>query len=110
MPGKITNKQKEILEYIKEQILAKGYPPALRDICEAVHLRSTSSVHAHLETLEQNGYIRRDPAKPRAIEIIDDDFNLTKREIVNVPMIGTITAGQPILAVESIENYFPIPF
>lgn len=109
MPGKITKKQQEILEYIKEQILAKGYPPALRDICEAVHLRSTSSVHAHLETLEENGYIRRDPAKPRAIEIIDDEFNLAKREVVNVPMVGTITAGQPILAVESIENYFPIP-
>ena len=72
-------------------------------------LRSTSSVHAHLESLEANGYIRRDPAKPRAIEIIDDEFNLVKREVVNVPMIGTITAGQPILAVESIENYFPIP-
>ena len=109
MPGKITKKQQEILEYIKEQILAKGYPPALRDICEAVHLRSTSSVHAHLETLGENGYIRRDPAKPRAIEIIDDEFNLAKREVVNVPMVGTITAGQPILAVESIENYFPIP-
>ena len=109
MPGKITKKQQEILEYIKEQILAKGYPPALRDICEAVHLRSTSSVHAHLETLEENGYIRRDPAKPRAIEIIDDEFNLAKREVVNVPMVGTITAGQPILAVESVENYFPIP-
>lgn len=109
MPGKITKKQQEILEYIKEQILAKGYPPALRDIGEAVHLRSTSSVHAHLETLEENGYIRRDPAKPRAIEIIDDEFNLAKREVVNVPMVGTITAGQPILAVESIENYFPIP-
>ncbi|MBO6065007.1 MAG: transcriptional repressor LexA [Lachnospiraceae bacterium] len=109
MPGKITKKQQEILEYIKEQILAKGYPPALRDICEAVHLRSTSSVHAHLETLEENGYIRRDPAKPRAIEIIDDEFNLAKREVVNVPMVGTITAGQPILAVESIENFFPIP-
>ena len=109
MPGKITKKQQEILEYIKEQILAKGYPPALRDICEAVHLRSTSSVHAHLETLEENGYTRRDPAKPRAIEIIDDEFNLAKREVVNVPMVGTITAGQPILAVESIENYFPIP-
>ena len=109
MPGKITKKQQEILEYIKEQILAKGYPPALRDICEAVHLRSTSSVHAHLETLEENGYIRRDPAKPRAIEIIDDEFNLAKREVVNVPMVGTITAGQPILAVESIENYCPIP-
>ena len=72
--GKISSKQSEILEYIKKQILEKGYPPAVREICEAVHLRSTSSVHSHLETLEKNGYIRRDPTKPRAIEIVDDDF------------------------------------
>lgn len=107
--GKITAKQQEILEYIKETILKKGYPPAVREICEAVHLRSTSSVHSHLETLEKNGYIRRDPTKPRTIEIIDDCFNLTRREVVNVPMIGTVAAGQPILAEENIENYFPIP-
>lgn len=81
----------------------------MRDICEAVHLKSTSSVHAHLETLEKNGYIRRDPTKPRAIEIIDDNFNLTRREVVNVPLIGQVAAGQPILAVENITNYFPIP-
>lgn len=107
--GKISSKQKEILEYIKEQILNKGYPPAVREICEAVKLKSTSSVHSHLETLEKNGYIRRDPTKPRAIEIVDDSFNLTRRELVNVPVIGTVTAGQPILAVENIETYFPIP-
>ena len=107
--GKITNKQREILEYIKHEILNKGYPPAVREICEAVDLKSTSSVHSHLETLEKNGYIRRDPTKPRAIEIIDDSFNLTRREMVNVPMIGSVAAGQPILAVENIENYFPIP-
>lgn len=107
--GKISSKQKEILEFMKNEILSKGYPPAVREICEAVHLKSTSSVHAHLETLEKNGYIRRDPAKPRAIEIVDDNFNLTRREIVNVPIVGTVTAGQPILAVENIENYFPIP-
>ncbi len=81
----------------------------MREICEAVSLKSTSSVHAHLETLEKNGYIRRDPTKPRAIEIIDDCFNLTRREVVNVPLIGTVAAGQPILAEENIENYFPIP-
>ncbi len=109
MKEKITQKQQEILEYIKSQILSKGYPPSVRDICEAVKLRSTSSVHAHLETLEENGYIRRDPAKPRAIEIVDDVFALTRREVVNVPMVGTVTAGVPILAVEQIENYFPIP-
>ena len=107
--GKITDKQREILEYIKEMILKKGYPPAVREICEAVHLKSTSSVHSHLESLEKNGYIRRDPTKPRTIEILDDDFNLTRREVVNVPMIGQVAAGEPILAVENIENYFPIP-
>lgn len=107
--GKITPKQQEILEYIKQEILRKGYPPAVREICEAVHLKSTSSVHSHLETLEKNGYIRRDPTKPRAIEIIDDTFNLTRREMVNVPVIGSVAAGQPILATENIENYFPIP-
>lgn len=107
--GKISPKQKEILEYLKKQTLSKGYPPAVREICEAVKLKSTSSVHSHLETLEKNGYIRRDPSKPRAIEIMDDTFNLSKREMVSVPIVGTITAGQPILAVENIEGYFPIP-
>ena len=106
---KITAKQQEILDYIKEEILKKGYPPAVREICEAVHLKSTSSVHSHLETLEKNGYIRRDPTKPRAIEIMDDSFNLSRREVVNVPMVGTVAAGQPILAQEHIEGYFPIP-
>ncbi|BBF42359.1 SOS-response repressor and protease LexA [Lachnospiraceae bacterium KM106-2] len=106
--GKITAKQKEILDYIKSEIISRGYPPAVREICEAVHLKSTSSVHSHLETLEKNGYIRRDPTKPRAIEIIDDEFNLSRREIVNVPVVGTVTAGQPILAVENIEGYFPL--
>ena len=107
--GKISDKQREILEYIKKEILNRGYPPAVREICEAVDLKSTSSVHSHLETLEKNGYIRRDPTKPRAIEIIDDNFNLTRREVVNVPMVGRVAAGQPILAVENIDNYFPIP-
>ena len=109
MPGKISAKQKEILEYIKGEILNKGYPPAVLEICEAVDLKSTSSVHSHLETLEKNGYIRRDPTKPRAIEILDDDFNLTRREVVNVPIVGHVAAGEPILATENIENYFPIP-
>ena len=107
--GKISDKQKEILEYIKSEILNRGYPPAVRDICEAVHLKSTSSVHSHLETLEKNGYIRRDPTKPRAIEIIDDTFNLVRREVVNVPLLGRVAAGQPLLAVENIETYFPVP-
>lgn len=107
--GKITQKQTEILEYIKSEILNRGFPPAVREICEAVHLKSTSSVHSHLESLEKNGYIRRDPTKPRAIEIIDDNFNLVRREVVNVPILGHVAAGEPILAVENIENYFPIP-
>jgi repressor LexA len=107
--GKISSKQKEILEYLKSQIINKGYPPAVREICEAVKLKSTSSVHSHLETLEKNGYIRRDSTKPRAIEIVDDSFNLTRRELVNVPIVGVVTAGQPILAVENVEGYFPIP-
>ncbi len=107
--GKITQKQQEILEYIKSEILNRGFPPAVREICEAVNLKSTSSVHSHLETLEKNGYIRRDPTKPRAIEIVDDNFNLTRREMVNVPIVGRVAAGEPLLAIENIENYFPIP-
>ncbi len=107
--GKITEKQREILEYLKNQIINKGYPPAVREICEAVHLKSTSSVHSHLETLEKNGYIRRDPTKPRAIEIMDDSFNMIRKEIVNIPIIGRVAAGTPILAVENIESYFPVP-
>lgn len=107
--GKISKKQQEILDYIKSEILNRGFPPAVREICEAVNLKSTSSVHSHLETLEKNGYIRRDPTKPRAIEIVDDNFNLVRREVVNVPIVGRVAAGQPILAVENVENYFPIP-
>ena len=109
MPGKISPKQTEILEFIKEEILKKGYPPTVREICERVHLKSTSSVHSHLETLEKNGYIRRDPTKPRAIEIVDDAFAMTRREMVQVPMIGTVAAGLPLLAAENIEGYFPFP-
>lgn len=107
--GKISKKQSEILEYIKKEIISRGYPPAVREICEAVDLKSTSSVHSHLETLEKNGYIRRDPTKPRAIEIIDDTFNLTRRETVNVPIVGRVAAGEPLLAQQNIENYFTIP-
>lgn len=107
--GRITAKQREILEFMKSQILEKGYPPSVREICEAVRLRSTSSVHAHLETLEKNGYIRRDPTKPRAIEITDDEFGITRRDMVNIPIVGTVAAGQPILATENIMDYFPVP-
>ena len=121
--GRITPKQQEILNFMKSRILEKGYPPSVREICEAVSLKSTSTVHAHLETLEKNGYIRRDPAKPRAIEIMDDAFNQTMkepfiqnssdneftRELVNVPMVGTVAAGEPLLAVENVTDYFPVP-
>ena len=107
--GKITAKQREILEYIKEEILQRGYPPAVREICEAVHLKSTSSVHSHLETLEKNGYIRRDPTKPRAIEICDDSFQMVRTETVSIPVVGTVAAGIPILAEENITQYFPVP-
>ena len=107
--GKITSKQREILEYIKEEILKRGYPPAVREICEAVNLRSTSSVHSHLETLEKNGYIRRDPTKPRAIEICDDNFQMVRTEMTSIPVIGTVAAGSPILAEENITGYFPVP-
>ena len=107
--GKITQKQLEILEYIKQQILDRGYPPAVREICDAVNLKSTSSVHSHLETLEKNGYIRRDPTKPRAIEICDDSFQMVRHEMASIPIVGTVAAGQPILASENIEGYFPLP-
>ena len=105
----ISKKQEEILNYKKNEILERGFPPAVREICQAVGLKSTSSVHSHLESLERNGYIRRDPTKPRAIEILDESFNMIRREMVNVPIIGTVAAGQPILAEQNIEGYFPIP-
>ncbi len=107
--GKITAKQQQILDFIKEEILNKGYPPAVREICDAVNLKSTSSVHSHLETLEKNGYIRRDPTKPRAIEICDDNFQMVRTEMVSLPVIGTVAAGMPILADENVESYFPVP-
>lgn len=107
--GKISAKQQEILDFIKSEIINRGYPPAVRDICEAVHLKSTSSVHSHLETLEKNGYIRKDPTKPRAIEILDEEFNVNRKEMINIPVVGTVAAGIPILATENIESYIPMP-
>lgn len=107
--GKTSAKQQEILDYIKVEILKRGYPPAVREICEAVNLRSTSSVHSHLETLEKNGYIRRDPTKPRAIEICDDNFQMVRTEMVSLPVVGQVAAGTPILAEENIDSYFPVP-
>ena len=107
--GPISDKQQQILEYIKDQIMEKGYPPAVREICDAVHLKSTSSVHSHLETLERRGYIRRDPTKPRAIEICDDNFQMLRTETASLPVVGRVAAGAPILAEQNIKSYFPIP-
>ena len=108
--GNISEKQEEILQYIRDTILKKGYPPSVREICEAVRLKSTSSVHSHLATLEERGYIRRDPTKPRTIEILDDSFSPNlNREMANLPVVGTVAAGQPLLAEQNIEEYFPVP-
>lgn len=108
---KISAKQQEILDFMKLQILKKGYPPTVREICIAVNLRSTSSVFSHLNKLEKEGYIRRDPAKPRAIEIVDEAFNKERKDmnIVNIPIVGQVAAGKPILATQNIESYFPMP-
>lgn len=104
----LSPRQKAILEFIKTEIRLKGYPPAVREIGEAVGLSSSSTVHGHLAQLEEKGYIRRDPTKPRAIEVLDGQ-QLIKKEMVNVPIIGKVTAGEPILAVENIEDSFPLP-
>lgn len=106
---RLTAKQTQILEFIKEEILNRGYPPTVREICETVGLKSTSSVHAHLSTLEKNGYIRRDPTKPRAIEICDDSFQVVRTEMTSLPEVGDVAAGLPILAQENIMSYFPVP-
>ncbi|MGI6567261.1 MAG: transcriptional repressor LexA [Firmicutes bacterium] len=108
----LTERQREVLEFIKEQVREKGYPPSVREIGDAVGLRSSSTVHGHLRRLESKGYIRRDPTKPRAIEVIQDDEpveSLLTKDLVSVPLVGSVTAGQPILAVENIEDYVPLP-
>lgn len=101
------DKQSEIYNFIKDQIQLKGYPPSVREICEAVSLKSTSTVHGHLARLERKGYIRRDPTKPRAIELLKD--SVIRKELIDIPIIGKITAGQPILAVENVEDTFTLP-
>ncbi|HBW34648.1 transcriptional repressor LexA [Desulfosporosinus sp. BICA1-9] len=106
----LSMRQTKILEFIKEEIRKKGYPPAVREIGEAVGLLSSSTVHGHLQTLEEKGYIRRDPTKPRAIEILDSSIDpIDKQKAIHVPIVGRVTAGQPILAVENIEGTFPLP-
>lgn len=109
--AKLSKRQKEILEFIKQRVREKGYPPSVREIGEAVNLRSSSTVHGHLDRLEKNGYIRRDPTKPRAIEILDGDPPLSAFDarVTRVPVVGKVTAGVPITATENIEDYFPLP-
>lgn len=113
--SELSNKQLMILEFIKEQLLAKGYPPSVREICQAVGLKSTSTVHSHLNKLEKLGYIRRDPTKPRAIEILDggnvfaNNNNTVMQEMINLPLVGQVTAGEPILAEQNIQEYIPLP-
>lgn len=111
--AELSAKQLQILDFIKQEVREKGYPPSVREICEAIGLKSTSTVHGHLSRLEKKGYIRRDPTKPRAIEILDGATELLPshpgQEIIEVPIVGTITAGTPILAVENVEDTFPIP-
>jgi repressor LexA len=106
---KLTVKQQMILTFLKSEIRKKGYPPTVREICDAVGLNSTSTVHSHLETLERKGYIRRAPSKNRCTEILEEDFYKNSRELVNVPIVGRVAAGMPILAEENIEDTFPIP-
>lgn len=106
----LTARQKQILEFIKRQTREKGYPPSVREIGENVGLSSSSTVHGHLARLEEKGFIHRDPSKPRAIEILDDGGRaIQKHRLVSVPLIGRVTAGEPILAVENIEDYVPLP-
>ncbi|MDD2480970.1 MAG: transcriptional repressor LexA [Lutispora sp.] len=106
----LSSKQIEVLDFIKKELVSKGYPPSVREICEAVNLKSTSTVHGHLERLEKKGFIRRDATKPRAIEILDsNNFMFPRKEMVELPIVGKVTAGQPILAQENIEDTFPVP-
>ncbi len=109
MTETLTKRQEEILNFIKSEVQAKGYPPSVREIGKAVGLSSSSTVHAHLSQLEKKGYIRRDPTKPRAIELLEEDFYSAYRDISPVPVVGSVTAGQPILAEENIIDYFPLP-
>ncbi|OIU72094.1 transcriptional repressor LexA [Rossellomorea aquimaris] len=107
---KLSKRQQDILQYIKVSVKEKGYPPSVREIGEAVGLASSSTVHGHLARLESKGLIRRDPTKPRAIEILDlEEDTIPRQKVVNVPLIGKVTAGQPITAVENVEEFFPLP-
>jgi len=107
---KLSKRQQDILDFIKQEVRSKGYPPSVREIGEAVGLASSSTVHGHLARLENKGLIRRDPTKPRAIEIIQpEDDNIPRQKTISVPLVGKVTAGLPISAIENIEEYFPLP-
>lgn len=106
---KVSKRQEDILAFIKEEVRAKGYPPSVREIGEAVGLASSSTVHGHLARLEQKGFIRRDPTKPRAIEVLEPEDTIQKQSVIHVPLVGKVTAGSPITAIENIEEYFPLP-
>ncbi|MBI1630342.1 transcriptional repressor LexA [Bacillus safensis] len=107
---KLSKRQLDILKFIKDEVKSKGYPPSVREIGEAVGLASSSTVHGHLARLETKGLIRRDPTKPRAIEVLDEEeMNIPRSAVMNVPVIGKVTAGLPITAVENVEEYFPLP-
>ena len=99
---KVSKRQEDILAFIKEEVRAKGYPPSVREIGEAVGLASSSTVHGHLARLEQKGFIRRDPTKPRAIEILEPEESIQKQQVIHVPLVGKVTAGSPITAIENI--------
>jgi repressor LexA len=120
MQKKLSDKQQQILDFVNDQVEEKGYPPSVREICSAVGFKSTSTVHSYLEKLEKNGLISKDPTKPRALRVLGgkktSSFTNTntkgyysKKELVDVPIIGKVTAGMPILAVENIEDTFPLP-
>jgi repressor LexA len=106
---KLSRRQLDILAFIKEEVSQKGYPPSVREIGEAVGLASSSTVHGHLARLEKKGLIRRDPTKPRAIEVLGLEDNIPSVRSVSIPVIGKVTAGLPISAVENVEEYFPLP-
>lgn len=107
--NKLTDTDYELLEFIKENIMKKGFPPTVREMCKFTGLSSTSSIFAHLNKLEANDLIKRDPAKPRCIEITDDSFNQIRTETASVPIVGQVACGEPILATQNIEGYFPLP-
>lgn len=117
MQKKLNEKQQKILDFVNSQVEEKGYPPSVREICSAVGFKSTSTVHGYLERLEKDGLIQKDPTKPRALKVVyksdkpkesNENF-YSRRELVDVPIVGKVTAGQPILAVENIEDTFPLP-